>query len=140
MYNQYLQTSTDTDIPVREIETEATLRRRRRYVRGPLPLAEVCAAARLPGKALAVWLLAHHRMRITGKTMVTLPSSLLEEAGIDRNAKARALSNLERNGLVEVRRQRGRTPLISLVGLPASKCRGPNGELCGEPRSGSPDR
>jgi hypothetical protein len=78
-------------IPTTEVETEPQKRHRRGFIRGPFPLPEFHAAARLPGKALAVWLFANHRVRMTRKAEVTLPNTLLEAGGVDRNAKARAL-------------------------------------------------
>ena len=108
--------SSGADISVTEIETEALNHRRRAYLRGPLPLAELCAAARLSGKALAVWLLVQYRTRVTRKAEITLPTWLLGAAGIDRNAKARALRELERVGLVRVRRGTGQTPRVFLGG------------------------
>jgi hypothetical protein len=104
-------------LPTTEVDTEATRHRRDQYVRGPFRLTEFCTASRLPGKALAVWLLLHHRVRVTGDSEVALPSGLLEQAGIDRNAKQRALRDLERVGLIRVRRERGRTARVSIVRL-----------------------
>jgi hypothetical protein len=103
--------------PIKEIEVETEVLRRKRdgYIRGPLPLPEVIAAGRLPGKALLVWLFLRHRMRMTGQDEVTLPNGLVEVGGVDRNAKARALLELERAGLIHVTRAPGRTPRISLV-------------------------
>jgi hypothetical protein len=106
----------DHDVPVREVETQALQHRSYSYIRGPWPLFEFMAAARLPGKALALWTLVHHRIRLTGRSEITLPRSLLGEAGIDRNAKARALGELERAGLICVTREAGRTPRIALSG------------------------
>ena len=109
---------------IQEIEAETAFSRRRRerhngrFVRGPLPLNQVMAAARLPGKALAVWLAVHHRTALTGKQMVTLPESLLAGFGIGKDAKARALQQLEQAGLVRVERESGRTTRVGL--LPAA--------------------
>jgi hypothetical protein len=107
--------SPDVNILTTEIETEALKRHRCGYIRGPLYLPEVCAAAKLPGKALAVWLFVQYRVRVTRKPEITLPNGRLVAAGIDRNAKARALRDLERAGLITVRREVGQTPRISLV-------------------------
>lgn len=109
-----LRQNTDGWLTTREIETEALKRRRSGYVRGPFTFSDFCAAARLPGKALAVWCLLQHRMRLTRQAEVTLPNSLLESAGIDRNAKARALRDLEAAGLVQVSRLPGQSPRVAL--------------------------
>jgi hypothetical protein len=74
--------------------------------------------AKLPGKALAVWALIHHRLHLTRLEQVTLPSALLAEAGVGRNVKARALKDLERIGLIRVDRRPGRALRVALVPLP----------------------
>jgi DNA-binding MarR family transcriptional regulator len=102
-----------SSIRIVEVETEALKRHRRGFIRGPFPLPEFHAAAGLPGKALAVWIYVAHRTRVTSNPEVTLPSSLLEAGGIDRQAKARALHALEQAGLIRVVRATGRTPRIS---------------------------
>lgn len=88
------------------------------FVRGPFQLQQLLAVAGLPGKALAVWLLVHHQVRMTRKAEVTLPAMLLTTANIDRYAKMRALRDLERMRLIHVRRMPGQMPRISLAKLP----------------------
>jgi hypothetical protein len=74
--------------------------------------------ARLGKGPLVAWILLHHLTRLKHRTDVTLPNRLLKVCGIGRDAKARALAQLERTGLISVFRVRGRTPRISLVELP----------------------
>jgi hypothetical protein len=50
-----------------------------------------------------------------------LPAELLIAAKIDRKAKARALRDLERIGLIRVRRAPGQKPRLSLVALPENE-------------------
>lgn len=105
---------------INEIEvTPFRPRRTWRFLKGPIPWTAVCSAATLPGQVLAVFLAIHHRAAITGNTAVTLPKKLLEELGVSRDAKARALQALERASLVSVERVTGRTARITL--LPAAK-------------------
>jgi hypothetical protein len=99
-------------VPTREVETDALKRHRRGFISVRSPLSEFHVAAGLPGKCLAVWLLVQHRVRLTHKDEVTLPTALLEAAGIERRAKARALRDLERAGLIRVIRKVGQTPRI----------------------------
>jgi hypothetical protein len=105
----------------RLIETEAhkRLARRKRFIAGPFSWSQFCTASRLPGKALSVWELAQHRKRVTGLSAVTLPNEMLEEAGINEDAKSRALKLLEQAGLIKVARSPGRSPRIALVELEA---------------------
>jgi hypothetical protein len=99
-----------------EIEvTLPQLRPIRRFLKGPIPWTELCAAARLPGQALAVFMAIHHRAALTGNAAVTLPKNLLAELGVSRDAKARALHALAEASLVAVERVSGRTARIRLL-------------------------
>jgi len=101
-----------------EVETslvyQAKSRRSERFLKGPIPFREIKTAACLPGKSLALLLAIHHRIDLTGKTPITLPSSLLSEFRISRNAKARGLKYLEQAGLIRVTRSAGQTARIEL--------------------------
>lgn len=90
-------------------------KRHSRFLAGPIPLVDLSVAARMPGQALAVLLLVHHRAKLTREDMVRLPSGLLAEFGIDKDGKARALRRLEAAGLVRVERATGRAARIRLV-------------------------
>lgn len=102
-----------------EVETAAsrrlTARRMEHYLRGPIRMKEIQAAAKLPGPCLAVLLAVHHRHAITKQSAVTLPSGLLSDFGIDKNAKMRALRRLELANLIRVTRTAGKSALIELV-------------------------
>lgn len=106
---------------LREVEVQTSASRRMqqrqsgRFLKGPIPMAQISAAAKLPGRALALFLAVHHRTALSGKPMVTLPKRLLTELGVHRDAKARGLRELESAGLVRVERSRGRTALVGLV-------------------------
>lgn len=99
-----------------EVETAASRSHRTaRFLKGPIPLNSVAVAARLPGKALAVYLAVRHRSDLLGGPMVTLPPALLRDFGIDRDAKARALQALNDAGLVRVEKAVGRTTRVTLL-------------------------
>lgn len=89
-------------------------RREGRFLKGPIPMPEIAAAACLPGKALALFLAVHHQVALTGRPSVTLPARLLAELGVSRDAKARGLKHLEHAGLVTLVRARGRAARIYL--------------------------
>jgi hypothetical protein len=105
---------------IKETEVRTSLirrsrvRRAGRFLKGPIPLRDIAVAARLTGKALALFLLVHHQTDLTGKQIVTLPSKLLSDLGISRGAKARGLALLENAGLITVTRSRGRAARIGL--------------------------
>ncbi len=105
-------------IQASEVETnlvrQTKARRSDRFLKGPIPLKELAIAANLPGKALAILLTIHHRIDLTGNASITLPSGLLAEFGIRRDAKARGLKQLEQAGLIHVTRSSGRAVRIEL--------------------------
>jgi DNA-binding transcriptional ArsR family regulator len=75
---------------------------------------DIAAAAQLPGKALAVYLAIRHRTDLTRKNAVKLPAGLMRDLGVSKDAKARALRQLEAAGMITVRRQDGQSPIIAL--------------------------
>lgn len=113
----------ETDVSIVEVETAALRRARQRrtgrFLKGPVPISDIAAAARLVGKALPVFLAIRHRTDLTRKNDVTLPAGLMRELGVSKDAKARALRQLEAIGLIIVERERGRSPIITLK----EKCR-----------------
>jgi hypothetical protein len=80
-----------------------------------IPIGWLSAAARLPGKSLhtgvALWCEAGSA---TSKT-IPLSNVFSLDFGVDRNAKYRALTWLERAGLVTVERKLGRAPVVTIV-------------------------
>jgi hypothetical protein len=87
-----------------------------RFLRGPIPLAWLTAAGRLPTRALHVavalaFLSGVERTRVGLK----VPPKLLTEFGLNRFARYRALNDLERAGLITiVQRAPGRCPVVTL--------------------------
>ena len=102
-----------------EIPTTASrsraVRMHGRFLKGPIPMSELWAAARLPGQALAVYLAIRHQCDLTQNATVTLPRALLEQFGIDKDAKARALKYLAGAGLVELEQRCGRSARVTLI-------------------------
>ena len=110
-----------------EVETEASRTHARHsqmpFLKGPIPLRPIAIAARLPGKALAVYLILRHRRDLTGEPTTTLPARLLRDFGVDRHSKARALRALEGAGLVMVERTDGCTARVSVLNEPSAGLR-----------------
>jgi DNA-binding transcriptional ArsR family regulator len=102
-----------------EIETgalrRARSRRRERFLKGPILMRHIGVANRLSGQALALFLAIRHRMDLTGKPVVTLPRSLLDELGVSKDAKSRGLRVLEGAGLIVVDRSKGKATRAGLV-------------------------
>lgn len=86
------------------------------FLRGPVSLAWLQAAARLPGCALAVGVALWHLAGLRGtQEHLTLSSERLVPFGVSRHAKDRALRHLVAEGLVRVERKKGRSPRVTLV-------------------------
>jgi DNA-binding transcriptional ArsR family regulator len=112
----------DALIPVRKLDTSGpegrarAARREARFVKGPLPLGWVAAAARAGHpQALPVLLALKHKADTVRQPWVKPPAAVLRLLGVDKDARSRAIAALERAGLIEVRRRRGRPPLVRLV-------------------------
>ena len=91
-------------------------RARSRFVKGQLPMGWIGAAVRCGDtKALPVLLALKAKADAGRETWVKPPATSLQDLGVGRMARSRAIAALERAGLVEVRRRRGRPPLVRLV-------------------------
>ena len=93
-------------------------RRRRHFIKGPLPLGWFEAALRLPGKSANVALALWYRAGLTRSLEISLSNVLLRTFSVHRDAKHRALQHLEAAGLVAVSRRRGRSVCVRLTGMP----------------------
>jgi DNA-binding MarR family transcriptional regulator len=101
-----------------EIATDSSAHARTRqnslFLKGPIPLVYLHRAAVLQGKALAVYICITHQCDLTSRSTVTIPTSLLTKFGVSRDAKARAIRELEQAGLVSVEREPGRAVRVTL--------------------------
>jgi len=66
-------------------------------------------------QALPVLLALRYKTDTLRQPWVKPPAAVLRLLGVDKDARSRAIAALERAGLVEVRRRRGRPPLVRLV-------------------------
>ena len=79
------------------------------------PLDPLQRAARIPGRALHVYLAIRHRCDLRREQTITLPAAYLQTFGIGKDVKRRALMELETVGLIRVERLPGRTARVTLV-------------------------
>ena len=86
-----------------------------RFLKGPVPLNWLEAAARLPGKSLHVGVVIWFAAGLSRSRSVSLSNRLGLRFGLDRNAKYRALAWLEGANLIAVRRQLGRAPEVTIL-------------------------
>jgi hypothetical protein len=85
------------------------------FLKGPIPMAWLNAAAKLPGKTLnvgiAIWWLAgmskNTSFKITGKA--------LDQLGVSRDAASDGLRRLEENGLILVKRLPGQRSTVEIL-------------------------
>ena len=111
----------DRLIPTHIVPSERALDRpavrcRSKFVKGPLPMGWIGGAVRCgDSQALPVLLTLKAKSDATRETWVKPSTAILQAFGIDRMARSRAIAALERAGLIEVQRRRGRPPLVSVV-------------------------
>jgi hypothetical protein len=112
----------DVLIPARKVDTSGPADRARaatreaRFIKGPLPLGWVAAAARAGHPlALPVLLALKHKADTLRQPWVKPPAAVLRLLGVDKDGRSRAIAALERAGLIEVRRRKGRPPLVRLL-------------------------
>ncbi|QDU21264.1 hypothetical protein [Urbifossiella limnaea] len=90
-----------------------------KFLRGPIPMDWLTAAAALPGRALAVglvvWFLAGCERR---RTVAATLSRLAALGAGTRAAARRGLAALEAAGLVAVERHPGRSPVVTILDAP----------------------
>lgn len=87
------------------------------FLAGPIRMAWIEAAARLPGAALSVALMVRHLHVMRGKEWVVLSNAAMKPMGISPSAKARAVKALEGAALIEVdKRQNGQAPRVQPLG------------------------
>ena len=111
----------DLAIPVKRLQLDATTGKLVKspkatlFLRGPIPLDWLGAAAALPGKTLhvgiALWWL-HGMAR--GKPF-KLTQKALRTLNVERDAASAALVRLELAGLIRVVRKAGQRPTVSMV-------------------------
>jgi hypothetical protein len=93
-----------------EREIDIGLRKRplrEAFLHGPLFIRDIKIAARMPRKALALWLAVHYRSGLRRGEWATLPSKFLSELGIGKDARANGLRRLEHAGLIKLKRPKG---------------------------------
>ena len=85
------------------------------FLKGPIPMDWLNAAAKLPGKTLnvgiAIWWLAG----MSKDTAFKLRRRALDQLGVSRDASSDALKRLEEQGLIRVQRAPGKGPTVKIL-------------------------
>ena len=118
-FHRGYNTMSNHSIVEKEVETaigrQKAARMRERFLKGPIPMRHIARAARLPGQALSVYLALQHQTALTRRQWVTVPKGLLTQLGVSRDAKARALQQLEAAVLVRVVRAKGKAARVCIA-------------------------
>lgn len=86
------------------------------FLKGPIPLPWLTAVTRLSGKApLAVALAVCFEAGRRKSNEVKLTTAILRRFSVNRKAKYNALKSLEKAGLVRVRREPRRNPVVTIL-------------------------
>lgn len=93
------------------------------FLKGPIPLSWVTAATRLPGRCLAAGMVLWHLSGLTGKSKVKPTGSHWRKFGMERRSVYKALSLLEKEGLIRVERAPGRNPIVTLLKARPGECK-----------------
>jgi hypothetical protein len=119
----------DRDIPVKRVRLDALTGEyadaplTEPFLKGPIPMAWLKAAAELPGKAfqlgVAIWWL---RPMSKGENF-KLTQKALDYVGISRDATYDALKRLEARELIRVQRSPGRRPIVGILTVVAEDTR-----------------
>lgn len=104
--------------PPRKSEKAPRHRAGERFLRGPIPMAWLCAASRASGQGsgfnvgIAIWYLSGLNKQAG---TIKLSGSVLREMGIERHAGYRGVRALEAAGLVRVEHRPGKVPLVTIL-------------------------
>ena len=96
-------------------QTPATVKRYKKFIKGPLPLDWFIVAAGLPCGATQLALVLWYLSGLKKSTTVSLPNKPLQEMKIGRNSKRRALKALEDAGLIKVEQKKGSSPVVRIL-------------------------
>ena len=96
------------------------------FLKGPIPMAWLNAAAKLPGKALnggiAIWWLAG----MSKTTAFKLTRKALNQLGVSRDAASDGLRRLEENRLILVKRLPGQRSTVEILPVAQSVTKSEN--------------
>jgi hypothetical protein len=88
------------------------------FLRGPIPLGWLSAAATLPGKTLSLAIALWWRHGMAKGKPFKLTRTALKAMNVERDAERLGLARLEQAGLIKVERNPGQRPTISILDLP----------------------
>jgi hypothetical protein len=88
------------------------------FLKGPIPLSWLGAAAKLPGRApLATALAIMFEVGRRRSSEIMLTTAILQRFGVARKSKYRALKRLQSAGLIVVNQLPHRNPVVTIVDI-----------------------
>jgi DNA-binding transcriptional ArsR family regulator len=114
----------DKDLPVKRLQLDSATGKlveapkKELFLRGPIPLDWLAAAAKLPGKTLNVAVALYWRHGMAKAKSFKLTQVALTAMNLERDAASAGLTRLEQAGLIRVERRPGQRPIVSILDLP----------------------
>lgn len=122
----YTPPAADDHIPVKRLQLDSgrgrlvVVPKKAPFLRGPIPLAWLGVAAKLPGKTLNVALALRWRHGMANGHPFKLTRTALKIFNVERDAASAGLKRLEQAGLIGLERNPGQRPIVSILELPNS--------------------
>lgn len=116
-----LPPTSDDHVPVRRYQLDPVsgqlvpVPRKELFLKGPIPLSWLGAAAQLPGKTLNVAIALMWLHGMTNGKPVKLNRTALRILNVKRDAASASLNRLEKAGLVRVDRKPGQRPTVTVL-------------------------
>lgn len=85
------------------------------FLSGPINWVWLVKAAALPGKSLHVALAIRHQCKLEKRNNISFCNTFLKDMNVNRDAKRRALAELETAGLITVHHETGKNPIVTFV-------------------------
>ena len=87
-----------------------------KFIRAPLPYTWITSAAKLAGKSLHAAMAIRYLDGFDQSGTVKLTHRILKDFGISVKASYDVLTRMEKAGLISVKRHKGRSPIITIIG------------------------
>jgi len=114
----------DGDIPCKKVTPSKTerLKQKGAFIKGPIDLDWISRAANLPGKALNIALTLMYLSGLNkSKENLKLTRTTYKLFNVGRSAVYSALNNMEKEGLIKVKKSQGRKNVITILEAGKSK-------------------
>lgn len=89
--------------------------RKEKFIKGPISWQWITTAGQLSGSALKVGLILWFLAGLNRSRTVKLSNRYLDEFGLHRTSKYKAIKDLEKAGLVSVAEGVGKSPTVTII-------------------------